>query len=338
MRNKIIRMKVPTSNNTTFILRNKYLLFHLVLLFANLMIPTIWFIVRRLLDKKQILIKEPSSAKQESISFTSYVSTHNTETPPLIMGPQRLHYQYAVVLPQTYLTLISVLQGIVFAGLLTHFPLPDSTSLKDIYDYLYKQYLLLPYFTSSMIILIVWSQLVNAILFLVWPFSAKQSTLIFIISLVELLAFLNINSFLIWLFGLGWIGIIGAIIRFNNVKLLLKEEPNWVSPLHGISAYSRKNESFQSLFYFIIGIVVLVLSLILGYSLPKSINDVTSHSVIHWIIFIVFAIVSLSLVIVQLNGNKDYLREIIKESDLILSSQGILSYKKGDERDNSLRP
>lgn len=56
--------------------------------------------------------------------------TRGREQPSLEYGPQRIHYIYSVAIPQGYLTLFSILQGLVFSILLTDIPLPKRRSVE----------------------------------------------------------------------------------------------------------------------------------------------------------------------------------------------------------------
>jgi len=99
------------------------------------------------------------------------IITRDQEQPPLTFGPKRIHYLYSVVLPQIHLTLVSVLQGIVFGVLLVSIPLPPTSSWPTILYYLLDHYFYLPYGISSVVIIIIWIQFVEVTMFLFWPLS-----------------------------------------------------------------------------------------------------------------------------------------------------------------------
>src|SRR5207245_557047 len=85
---------------------------------------------------------------------------------------------------------------------------------------LVNQYLYLPYIVSSLLIIFIWIQLVHASLLIIWPLSIFQATLLFILTISEVLAFQKINppSLSPWLFGIGWVGIVGGFIRIHNIR------------------------------------------------------------------------------------------------------------------------
>src|SRR5437763_10891082 len=157
----------------------------------------------------------------EPMQHKPRIITRGHESPPLTPGPQRLHYQFSTALPLTQLTFASVLQGVVFCWLLYNIPLPPVTaSFADVFDFIFKQHLYLPYIISSLIIIVIWNQFVHASLFVTWPLSIFQSTLLFLLTVAEMLTFGKINSPSLtpWLFGLGWVSIFGGIVRLHNVR------------------------------------------------------------------------------------------------------------------------
>jgi hypothetical protein len=190
---------------------NKFWSAIVALLAVSLLVSVVESIIARLRDRQLATPEEPTrlAVTQEITEQTIYEFTVSSETPPLTMGPKRLHYQYSVALPQGILTFVSVLQGIVFSLLLLNTPLLPSLHTLS-WGFLLQQYLYLPYIISALVILIIWQQYVYATLFLVWPISLFQSTLIFLMTLAEILTFRQVGSLSTWLFGLGWVAIIGG--------------------------------------------------------------------------------------------------------------------------------
>lgn len=103
-------------------------------------------------------------------SIRPVIITRERETPSLLSGPQRLHYQFSVALPLTHLTFVSVLQGLALGILLynIHLP-PENVSWENFFDISFKQYFYLPYIISSLLILLIWIQFVHASMFINWP-------------------------------------------------------------------------------------------------------------------------------------------------------------------------
>src|SRR5205085_8095055 len=106
---------------------------------------------------------------QQSLLLSNKIITRNHEIPTLTISPQRFHYYYSSVLPQIHLTLVSVLQGIAFGVLLLGIPLPHDTTRLPAFEFLFQQYLYLPYIISSLLILSIWKQFVAACIFSTWP-------------------------------------------------------------------------------------------------------------------------------------------------------------------------
>ena len=148
--------------------------------------------------------------------------TRETESPPLTLGPKRLHYAYSVSLPLIHLTFVSIVQGVALALLLQSFPLPGATALASVgnlISFVFAQYLYLPYFISGLVVVLIWKQFVQASMFLIWPLSTLQIALMLLISLVEAIAFREIMHFSAWLAGLGLVGLVGGLIRLNNLRI-----------------------------------------------------------------------------------------------------------------------
>jgi hypothetical protein len=175
------------------------------------------------------------------------IITRGRESPPLSPGPQRLHYQFSVSLPQTQLTFASVLQGVVFGWLLLNIPITSANiSWASFFDLALKQYLYLPYIISSLVIMLIWIQIVHTSLFMNEPFSIFQYILVFLLTISEMLAFGQLKSSPLsppplspWLFGLGWIGIVGGFIRIHNDRWLYrgtikKPDTLFSKSLHGL--------------------------------------------------------------------------------------------------------
>src|SRR5215472_9575187 len=155
------------------------------------------------------------------------VVTKGKESPPLSFGPVRLHYQYSVGLPQMHLSFVGVLQGVVVGVLLLGLPLPDATAISDwgqFAQFVLDQHGYLAYVVTSILILVTWAQYAQNSLYAIWPLSSGQLGLSFLLSVAELLAARAISQFGLWLIGLGAIGVIGGLIRLNNLRLQRQED------------------------------------------------------------------------------------------------------------------
>ena len=305
-------------------------------LLVYVLISKIWSVLLQFFADNVASRKIPETSEENiGDSSISYI-TRDKETPSLVMNPRRLHYVYAQVLPQAYLTLLSVLQGIVFGILLLKIPFPGSLSFGAISSLLLKQYLYLPYIVSSLVILIIWNQFVHGILFLAWPFNVFQSSLFFLMAVAETIVVIGIGTLSLWLFGLGCIAIVGGILRFNNIRYLPDKEQSSVAPLNVYSAFSKKTEIFDGTFYTLVGFIVLFLSFLC--------NDLTeviaSHSSLSptffsWFCFIL--LFSIECVILQIDkkNRRIYLATFAKGSDLLFSRHGILGYRTEGKKDKS---
>lgn len=332
-------------SNADHILRSRLQIVILILLVLDLAVTIIQFIVAQLSDKRFAPIKEPIATKEgtkdQSVSEVTHNNlapikepvatkegikdqsvseiTRNQETPPLTLGPRRLHYQYSVVLPQTTLTLVSVLQGIVFGLLLVNTPiLPTYTALS--WNFLLQQYFYLPYIISATLILLIWQQFVSATLLGIWPSSLFQSALIFLMVLAEILTFRKIGFFSIWLFGLGCIGIIGGGTRLNNLRFISKGTFEPRPSLQKAAITLRKAQKRDGLLYISLGIVVVLWGL--GY------NQLLQYiPLMPWIVLLVLIGVLLSITITYNRSRQSYLSEIVEGSDLIVLPHGVIGYE-----------
>lgn len=271
------------------------------------------------------------------------------ESPPLEHGPQRLHYQFSTLLPQTQLTFASVLQGVAFGLLLLHIPLPpDNISWTSILHFVsVNQYLYLPYIISSLLIIFIWIQFVHASLLMIWPLSIFQATLIFFLTITEVLAFQKINSgspplysptLSPWLFGIGWVAIVGGFIRIHNLRWyyqerLASDEPvlpddlisNFrrylasIKDLASTKSIMQKQERRDGLIYIFAGILTILISLTYG-------QLVHLFSFFPWIILTI-VLVSLGVcILLYTRYRQGLLKKIAQGSDLKVLPHGSIDY------------
>lgn len=144
------------------------------------------------------------------------IITRDHESPPLTFGPRRVHYSYSVALPQMHLTFVSVLEGLALSQLLVGIPLPHPS---EVGAYLLAQHGYLPYIVSGLLILLIWKQFAHNSTFSFWPPSTSQLGLTLLIAVAQILAFRVIGDFGEWLIGLGLTGMLGGVIRLNNMRL-----------------------------------------------------------------------------------------------------------------------
>ncbi len=306
-------------SNADHILRSRLQIVILILLVLNLAVTIIRFIVAQLSDKRFATVKEPIATKEGKKDKSVSVVTYNQEMPPLTAGPKRLHYQISVVLPQTTLTLVSVLQGIVFGLLLVNTPLlPTHTALS--WNFLLQQHFYLPYIISATLILLIWQQSVSATLYLIWPSSLFQSSLVFLVILAEILTFRQIGSFSMWLFGFGCIGIIGGGTRLNNIRLLSQSSFEPLPSLQKAAISFRKIQKRDGLLYISLGIVIVLWSL--GY------NQLLQYiPLMPWIVLLVLIVVLSWITITYDRSRQSFLRELVEGSDLIVLPGGVIGYE-----------
>lgn len=274
--------------------------------------------------------------------------TRGRETPSLLPGPQRLHYQFSAALPQTHLTFVSVLQGLAFGLLLFNIPLPsENASWPSILDFWLKQYLYLPYIISALIIITIWNQFVHASLFVTWPLSISQSILLFLLTMAEILTFGQLkfpqHSLSSWLFGLGWVGIFGGIIRIHNIRWY---HPRTPSPLKGrkISIASivkaiiktvcnfivtkemiNNTEIRDGLFYSFAGLAWVGI----GILYRQLVHLIPFFS---WFILVVTIAILFLCIWMYIRLHQANLQVLAKDSDLDVLPHGLIKYKEGSSQ------
>jgi hypothetical protein len=318
MHNKTFRCCTKGANKD-HITYSRFQIAILILLVANLAITIIRFIFILISNKQVASIDNVAAPEEGTKNQAIFEVTRNNEIPPLTVGPKRLHYQQSVVLPQTALTLVSVLQGIAFGILLVNTPLlPSLTALS--WNLLLQQYLYLPYIISVILILLIWQQYVSVILFVLWPQNLYQYGLIFLMALTEILTFRQIGSLSLWLFGFGCIGIIGGVTRLSNLRLFTKGNYEPYPSLELALISDKKTEKRDGILYIGLGIVIIFCGF--GY-----IQLFQYRSIFTWSILISLLVVLLSISIIYNRSLLSYLKLIVEGSDLIVLPNGLLGYK-----------
>jgi hypothetical protein len=259
----------------------------------------------------------------------SRVITKGKEAPPLTFGPQRLHYQYSVGLPQMHLSFVSVLQGLVFGVLLLGVPLPNASALTDLgafEKFVLAQHGYLAYLVSSLLILVIWAQYAQNSLSAIWPLSSGQLGLSLLLSVAELLAVRAIGDFGLWLTGLGAIGVIGGVIRLNNLRLQAPQD--YESPMLA----ERRRRPWDGLIY--VGLGLLTAAGGIGFlSLPQGslrIAGVTvqqASSSIEWIALGMLSVVAAGIVALDRHQRRLLLQTALEDSDLMVTRLGVIRYR-----------
>jgi hypothetical protein len=128
------------------------------------------------------------------------------------------------LLPQVYLTLVSVLQGVALAVLVDQFNFDFAGSNITTYGYI---------FSSFLIIVAFWHSYLNAIFDGRWPFRFIDTLLFFMAAATEAIAIRNVTSPSQWCLAIALMCVFVAVIYFRQVSLLAElvasgifEDPN----------------------------------------------------------------------------------------------------------------
>jgi hypothetical protein len=249
--------------------------------------------------------------------------TRDIESPPLKLGPRRLHYEYSVGLPQLHMTLVSVLQGLAFGVLVSRLPLPPQNASTA--DFLLEQHYFLPFVASSLLILLIWQQFVFAGLFIVWPVSTLQTGLIYLITLAEILTFEVIAQISAWIVGLGFVAIVGGCIRLNNLR--------WQKESDYVSVKPAKTWRLSQLTDGVVYIGLGLLYVAWGWNYESVIAALKVHLpsrvesyIDPWVPIFLALLVVVIVGIVDARFRRRFLREVAEGSDLEVTPQGTLGY------------
>jgi len=132
------------------------------------------------------------------------------------IGPRRTALYLNELLPQVYLTLVSVLQGVALAVLVDEFRFDYWESNPAVYAY---------YLSSLLIIVAFWYSYLNAVLDSRWPFHILDTLLHFVVAAAQAVAARNVSVPSQWCSSMAATCIIAAIIYLRQLPLLyqLKE-------------------------------------------------------------------------------------------------------------------
>lgn len=128
------------------------------------------------------------------------------------------------LLPQVYLTLVSVLQGVALAVLVDEFKFDFARSNITTYGYI---------ISSFLIIVAFWHSYLNGIFDGRWPFRFIDTLLFFMAAATEAIAVRNVTSPSQWCLAIALTCVFVAVIYFRQVSLLAElvasgifEDPN----------------------------------------------------------------------------------------------------------------
>ena len=127
------------------------------------------------------------------------------------IGPARTTLFLNDLLPQVYLTLVSVLQGVALAVLIDQFR----------FDYVATRPATYGYFLSSFLITVAfWHSYLNGIFVGRWPFRFIDTLLFFLAATAESIAFHNVAEPSLWCFSIGVMCVLVALIYLRQIPLM----------------------------------------------------------------------------------------------------------------------
>lgn len=256
----------------------------------------------------------------------THIITRDQESPPLTFGARRVHYSYSVALPQMHLTFVSVLEGLALGELVADIPLPKPSNIGPT---LIAQHAYLPYIVSALLILLIWKQFAHNSTFSVWPPSTSQLGLSLLVAVSQVLAFRVIGDFGQWLIGIGATGVVGGIIRLNNMRL--QAPGDWESEmLDGL--VRRTNRRDGSLYIILGGLVMLVGAGVLRLEATGAANAQSTSallSVMEWIGPLVLLGALAFIERLDNHLRKAIIEHAIHESDLEMTPVGRVRYRAG---------
>ena len=256
------------------------------------------------------------------------IVTFGQESPPLQFGARRLHYQYSVAIPQIHLILVSILQGVVFSLLLYLSPPVPLSANAITLDFFLHAYFYLPYIITSLIILIAWLDFVYASAVLIWPPSAFQVGLIYLLAVAEVFMVKSVEHFPLWVSGCGMVTIIGGIMRCNNYRIFTEED--FEQPQVGKTVL--RNELWYGLGYIALGVIGvsygLGFDLILHWIRHLHLWGVQDNDrLLHWISYINLMIDVGIILQVDVRYRRYLLRELTSNTDIQMTDHGGIRYK-----------
>src|SRR5207248_7408164 len=144
------------------------------------------------------------------------------------------------------------------------------------------------YIISALIILIAWMDIVYASAVLIWPPTALQAGLIFLLAVAEIVMVQDIQNLPIWVVGCGLVTIVGGITRCNNFRIFKKED--FEEPVVGSSIL--RNELIYGLVYIVLGLIGVGFGLYYDPILAwvahnlSSLDSGNPDAFLHWVTYV----------------------------------------------------
>ena len=267
--------------------------------------------------------------------------TRGYEQPSLEYGPQRLHYMYSVGIPQAYLTLFSILQGVVFGVLLTTIPFPQATTLPEFWSLVLRQYLYLPYVISLSVLILIWLHQVSITLTGGWPHSFPQVGLVTLLALFEVFTSRTIATLPLWLCFTGCVSLIGGVILIRTGTTHLSEDFDASLPFQRFGYSLKQSEIQRGKQYLFIGIGLIMLAVC--YDGFISLINVVAPALVNlipWSIYLLICILLTIIVLMRHHRSKQHreARNVMYASTDIHIQNGVARYRKTGSNEENTSP
>jgi hypothetical protein len=138
------------------------------------------------------------------------------EERPLHMTTARVIDALSFLVPQIYLTLTSILQGIALVALISNTRYFLKFDMATIFNSFLANNFYLPHIASLLIIVASWNQTTAATYLVNIPINSTTTLMRFLFCIAEVIAFTNVNSVGLWLTFIGIYLLIGYTIRRQN--------------------------------------------------------------------------------------------------------------------------
>lgn len=244
------------------------------------------------------------------------VITRDWESPPLTIGPKRIHYQFSVVLPQVHLVFVSILQGIALYVLLVDMPLPQGTTLRSMLGFAVSQYAYLPYVISGALVLVIWKQFAQASMLYIWPLSPLPLGLEMLISAIEIIAFREAANFGAWLVCLSLVGIVGGAIRLTN---LYYRSPDDDFEMKNARRRDTTHEVWNGLLYITLGLAVFGAVI----AVPVWPSYALYAQTIHWAALGTLGVIMVIIIVLEQIETMGLIQEEIGDGGLLVKRGGL---------------
>ena len=267
--------------------------------------------------------------------------TRGYEQPPLEYGPQRLHYMYSIGVPQAYLTLFSILQGIVFGVLLTNIPFPQVISLPELWSFVLRQHFYLPYVISLGVLILIWLHQISITLTGEWPHSFPQVGLVTLLALFEIFAARTIATLPLWLCFTGCVSLVGGVILIRTGIMHLPEDFDASLPFQRFGYSLKHSEIRRGKQYLFIGVGLTMLAV--GYNSSISLANTVAPSLVNlipWSVYLLTCILLTIIVVMRHHRGKQHreARNAMYASTDIHIKNGVARYRKTGASEENTSP